>query len=111
MSVLMLGGSNNRVTDSTNTKKAMTIRKRPLMNPERISTRPYLQSNRTASLSYPFTKSETLVQLKGLYPKEKIRVAFQRVMRAAKRPRTRAEQSKSMWKPSEMSPRLLVQTP
>lgn len=49
MSVLMLGGSNSRVTDSTNTKKAMTIRKRPLMKPERISTRPNLQSNdRTA---------------------------------------------------------------
>lgn len=42
MSVLMLGGSNKRVIDSTKTKNAMTIRKRPLMNPDRISTRPNL---------------------------------------------------------------------
>lgn len=44
MSVFILGGSNKRVTDSIKTKKAMTIRNRPLMNPESISTRPYLQS-------------------------------------------------------------------
>lgn len=42
MSVLILGGSNKRVIDSTKTKKAMTIRNRPLMNPESISTRPNL---------------------------------------------------------------------
>lgn len=46
MSVFILGGSNKRVTDSTKTKKAMTIRKRPLMNPESISTRPYLQKRK-----------------------------------------------------------------
>lgn len=45
MSVSMFGGSNNRVTDSINTKKAMTIRNRPLMNPDRISTRPNLENN------------------------------------------------------------------
>lgn len=45
MSVFILGGSNKRVTDSIKTKKAMTIRNRPLMNPESISTRPYLQKN------------------------------------------------------------------
>lgn len=44
MSVLMLGGSRSLVTDSINTKKAMTMRKSPLMNPERISTRPNLAS-------------------------------------------------------------------
>lgn len=43
MSVLMFGGSMSLVTDSTNTKKAMTMRNRPLINPERISTRPYLK--------------------------------------------------------------------
>lgn len=46
MSVFILGGSNKRVTDSTKTKKAMTIRNRPLMKPESISTRPYLQKTR-----------------------------------------------------------------
>lgn len=37
------GGSINLTTDSTNTKKAITIRKSPLINPERISIRPYLK--------------------------------------------------------------------
>lgn len=53
MSVLMFGGSNKRVTDSMNTKKAMTIRNRPLMNPERISTRPNLENSLTVSLGAP----------------------------------------------------------
>lgn len=46
MSVLMFGGSMSLVTDSTNTKKAMTMRNRPLINPERISTRPYLKRDK-----------------------------------------------------------------
>ena len=46
MSVLMLGGSKSRDTDSTNTKKAITIRNRPLMKPDRISTRPYLRAGK-----------------------------------------------------------------
>lgn len=37
------GGSINLATDSMNTKKAITIRKSPLINPERISIRPYLE--------------------------------------------------------------------
>lgn len=37
------GGSINLATDSMNTKKAITIRKSPLINPERISIRPYLK--------------------------------------------------------------------
>lgn len=44
MTVLMLGGSISLESDSTNTKKAMTMRNMPLTNPERISTRPYLKN-------------------------------------------------------------------
>ena len=45
------------------------------------------------------------------HPYEKIRVALQRAMRDAYSPMTSAEQSNSMWKPSDMSPRLFVHTP
>lgn len=43
--VSMSGGSTSLATDSMKTKKAITIRKRPLIKPERISTRPYLKAN------------------------------------------------------------------
>lgn len=43
MCVSNSGGSINLATDSINTKKAITIRKSPLINPERISIRPYLK--------------------------------------------------------------------
>ena len=38
-------------------------------------------------------------------------VGFQRTIRAAQSPTTRAEQSNNMWNPSEISPRLLVHIP
>lgn len=43
--VSMSGGSTSLATDSMKTKKAITIKKRPLIKPERISTRPYLKDN------------------------------------------------------------------
>ena len=43
MCVSNSGGSINLATDSINTKKAITTRKSPLINPERISIRPYLK--------------------------------------------------------------------
>lgn len=43
MCVSNSGGSINLATDSINTKNAITIRKSPLINPERISIRPYLK--------------------------------------------------------------------
>ena len=45
------------------------------------------------------------------YPYEKTLVAFHLAMTEAYSPITRAEQSNSMWKPSDISPRLLVHTP
>ena len=38
-SVLMVGGSRSRTSAAANTKNAMTMRNRPLMNPDSISTR------------------------------------------------------------------------
>lgn len=38
--------------DSTNTKKAMTIKNKPLMNPERTSTRPNLENKKTSATHY-----------------------------------------------------------
>lgn len=45
------------------------------------------------------------------YPYENILVAFHRVITAAYRPMTRAEQSNNIWNPSDIRPKLLVQTP
>ena len=42
-SVLMVGGSSRRASAAAKTKNAMTMRNRPLMNPDKISTRSYLQ--------------------------------------------------------------------
>ena len=44
-------------------------------------------------------------------PYENILVAFHRLMTAAYSPMTRAEQSNSIWNPSEIRPRLFVHTP
>ncbi|CAN7941727.1 unnamed protein product, partial [Ixodes hexagonus] len=46
-----------------------------------------------------------------LYPKGKVREAARLASRAAASPMTSAEQSNSMWKPSEMSPSELVHIP
>ena len=45
------------------------------------------------------------------YPYENTLVAFHLVITAAYNPMTRAEQSNNMWKPSDISPKLLVHTP
>lgn len=46
MCVSNSGGSINLATDSINTKNAITIRKSALINPERISIRPYLKTKK-----------------------------------------------------------------
>lgn len=46
-----------------------------------------------------------------LYPYENVLEGFLVAITEATSPIIRAEQSKSMWNPSEISPRLLVQTP
>lgn len=46
-----------------------------------------------------------------LYPYENVFEAFHLAMSAAQSPITSAVQSNNMWKPSDMSPRLLVHAP
>lgn len=45
------------------------------------------------------------------YPNGNVLVGFHLAITDAIRPITRAEQSNSIWKPSEINPKLLVQTP